>query len=107
MGMYMVQASYSAQAVAAMVKNPQDRAKAIAPMIEKMGGKLHDLWLTFGEYDIVAIAEMPDDVTAAAMAMAVGASGAMSRYKTTPLMTSAQAQKAMKKAGGAGYKAPK
>lgn len=83
------------------------RAAASRPMIERMGGELHDLWLCFGEYDIVAIAELPDNVTAAAMSMAIGSSGAMSAYRTTPLITSAEAKKAMKKAGGVGYQAPK
>lgn len=107
MPLYMVQASYAPQATAAMVKNPQDRAAAVRPMIERMGGKLHELWLCFGEYDLVAIAEMPDNVTAAAMAMAIGSSGAMSAYRTTPLMTTAEAKEAMKKAGGVGYLPPK
>ena len=107
MPLYMIQASYSAQATASMVKNPQDRAAAVRPMIERMGGKLLDLWLCFGDYDIVAIAEVPDNVTAAAMAMAIGSSGAMTAYRTTPLLTSAEGKKAMKKAGGVGYQAPK
>jgi uncharacterized protein with GYD domain len=104
---FMVQASYGTAAVGAMVKNPQDRAAAIRPMIEKMGGKLHGLWLTFGDYDIVAIAELPDAITAASLSMAIGASGAMSSYRTTPLLTMNEAVEAMKKAGGAGYQAPK
>ena len=107
MPFYLIQASYTAQAVGAMIKNPQDRAAAVAPMMEKMGGKLHGLWFTFGEYDIVAIAETPDAVTAAAISMAIGSSGAMSTYRTTPLMTSAEATDAMKKAGGVAYQAPK
>ena len=106
MAIYMIQASYGAPAVAAMVKNPQDRAAAIRPMIERMGGKLQDLWLCFGEYDLVVIAEMPDNVTAAAIAMAIGSSGAMRAYRTTPLLTTAEAKKAMKKAGGVGYQPP-
>ena len=107
MPFYLIQASYTASAVVAMIKNPQDRAAAVAPMMEKMGGKLHGLWFTFGEYDIVAIAETPDAVTAAAISMAIGSSGAMSAYRTTPLMTSAEATDAMKKAGGVAYQAPK
>lgn len=107
MAFYLIQASYTAAAVGAMIKNPQDRAEAIRPMMKKMGGKLHGLWFTFGEFDIVAIAETPDTVTAAAMAMAIGASGAMSAYRTTPLLTSAEAVEAMAKAGGVPYKAPK
>ncbi len=107
MPFYLVQASYSVQATASMVKNPQDRAAAVRPMIERMGGKLHGLWLSFGEYDVVAIAEMPDNSTAAAFSMAIGSSGGMSAYRTTPLLTVAEATEAMKKAGGVGYQAPK
>ena len=107
MPLFMIQASYSAQATASMVKNPQDRAAAVRPMIERSGGKLHGLWLAFGEYDIVAIAEMPDNTSAAAISMAIGSSGAMSAYRTTPLLTMAEATEAMKKAGTAGYQAPK
>lgn len=106
MAFYLVQASYGAAAIGAMVKHPQDRAAAIRPLMERVGGKLHGMWFTFGEYDIVAIAEMPDATTAAAFAMAVGSSGAMASYRTTPLLTMDEAVEAMKKAGGLAYKAP-
>ena len=107
MAFYLIQASYTSQAVAAMVKNPQDRAAVIRPMIERVGGKLHGLWFAFGAHDIVAIAEMPDNVGAAAMAMAIGSSGAMSDYQSTPLMTSTDAVEAMKQAAAVVYQAPK
>ena len=107
MAFYLIQASYTSQAVAAMVKNPQDRAAVVRPMIERLGGKLHGLWFAFGAHDIVAIAEMPDNVAAAAVAMAIGSSGAMSAYQSTPLMTSADAVEAMKQAAAVGYQAPK
>jgi uncharacterized protein with GYD domain len=107
MPVYMIQASYTPQATANMVKNPQDRAATVRPLMESVGGKLLDLWFCFGEYDIVAIAEVPDNLTAAALSMAIGASGAMTSYRTTPLMTSADAKLAMKKAGSVGYQAPK
>ena len=107
MPFYLAQASYSPQATAAMIKNPQDRAAAVRPVIERMGGKLHGLWFAFGEYDAVVIAEMPDNASAAAVAMAVGSSGGISAYRTTPLLTTAEAMEAMKRAGGAGYQAPK
>ncbi len=107
MPFYLVQASYSSQATAAMIKNPQDRAAATRPVFERMGGKLHGLWLAFGEYDVVAIAEVPDNVSAAAISMAVGATGALSAYRTTALLTPAEATEAMKKAGAVGYQPPK
>lgn len=55
-------------------------------MIEKAGGKLHGLWFTFGDTNIVAIAEMPNKLSAAAISMAIsmaiGASGVMSSYRS-------------------------
>lgn len=107
MSYYLIQASYTATAIAAMVKNPQDRAAAVRPMIEKAGGKLHGLWFAFGESDIVAIADLPNNASAAAIAMAIGASGAMSTYRSTPLMTSDEAVEAMQKAAAVSYSAPK
>ena len=104
---YLIQASYTPQAIASMVKNPQDRAAAVRPMIEKAGGKLHGLWFAFGDTDIVAIAEMPNNVSAAAISMAIGASGAMSSHRSTPLMTSGEAVEAMQKAAAVSYQAPK
>ena len=107
MPFYLVQASYTSQSTAAMIKNPQDRAAAVRPVIERMGGKLHGIWFSFGEFDAVVIAEMPDNVSAAAVSMAVGSSGGISAYRTTPLLTTAEAMEAMKKAGGVGYQPPK
>jgi len=74
MSTYMSQGSYSTQSVAAMIKNPQDRAAAIKPMFENIGGKLLGFWFCFGAYDFVALYEMPDNVTAGAMALSLGAS---------------------------------
>jgi uncharacterized protein with GYD domain len=107
MSYYLIQASYTPQAIAAMVKNPQDRAAAVRPMIERAGGKLHGLWFAFGDTDIVAIAEMPSNASAAAISMAIGATGTMSSYRSTPLMTSAEAVEAMQKASAVSYPAPK
>jgi hypothetical protein len=76
-------------------------------MIERAGGKLHGLWFPFGETDIVAIAEMPNNVSAAAISMAIGATGTMSSYRSTPLITEGEAVEAMQKAASVGYQAPK
>ena len=107
MATYLVQVSYSAQGTAAMIKKPQDRAAAVRPVIERMGGKMLGFWFAFGEYDVVVIVEYPDNVSAAALAMAVGSSEGISAYRTTALLTTAEAMEAMKKAGGVSYKGPK
>ena len=105
----LIQAAYTSQAIAAIVRNPHDRADAVRPMIKRAGGKLHGLWFAFGDSDsdIEAIAEMPNNTSAAAISMAIGASGAMSSYRSTPLMTSGDAAEAMQHAAVASYQAPK
>ena len=107
MSFYLVQASYDASATANLIKNPQDRAAAVAPVFESTGGKLHGLWLSFGDYDVVAIAELPDNVSAAAVSLAIGATGAWRAFKPTPLLTPSEAVGAMKKAATVKYQPPK
>ncbi len=107
MAHYLVQAAYTGDAWAAMVKNPQNRIEAIRPAVEGLGGKVIGGWLAFGEYDIVAVLEMPDNVSAAAFSIAAAGGGSVKGLKTTPLMTVEQGVEAMKKAGGAGYRPPR
>ena len=103
---YLVQAAYTPEAWATLVKNPQDRIKAIAPAIERLGGKVQDGYLAFGEYDIVVICEFPDNVSAAAFSASVAGAGSVKAFKTTPLITTADSVKAMKKAGTSTYEPP-
>jgi uncharacterized protein with GYD domain len=67
---------------------------------------MESFYFAFGDYDAVVIAELPDNVSAAAFAMAVGAGGAMKTYKTTVLMTTDEAVEAMRKASTVGYRPP-
>ena len=102
MARYLIEAAYSRQGISDLIKTPQDRAEAVRPAIERMGGKMESFYSAFGDYDAVVIAELPDNVAAAALAMAVGSSPGVSRYKTTVLMTMSEAMEAMGKAGGTG-----
>ena len=106
MSYFLFQASYTAEAWAAQVKNPKDRIRAVKPVVRKLGGKMVHGWLSFGEYDVVAVCEMPDNTSAAAFSIAAVAGGALKDSKTTPLITADEAVEAMKKAAGAGYKPP-
>ena len=106
MARYLFQASFTSEAWAAQVKNPQNRIEALRPVIEGLGGSLESFYYAFGEYDVVAIAEMPDNVSAAAFSLAASAGGALKAVKTTPLMTIEEGIEAMRKAAGAGYRPP-
>ena len=103
---YMVQAAYTRDAWGGLVKSPQDRAEALRPAIERLDGKLVSFYMSFGEYDAVVIAEMPDNVSAAGVSIAAAAGGAVKAIKTTPLMTVQESMEAMRKAGQAGYRPP-
>jgi uncharacterized protein with GYD domain len=100
---YLVQASYTVEALATLMKKPQDRTEVVRKTIEKLGGKLVGLWLSFGDQDVVAVMELPNNVSAAAVALAIGSGGALKSTKTTPLLTVDEGIAAMKKAASSGY----
>lgn len=103
MANYLFQLSYTPEAWAALVRNPQDRTKAVEGALAKLGGKIDRAWLAFGDYDVVGIMEMPDHIGAAAFSMAVAAGGACRSVRTTPLISFEEGVEAMKKAGECGY----
>jgi uncharacterized protein with GYD domain len=106
MPQYLGRFSYSRDAVRALVESPQDREAAARETVEALGGRLLGFWFSFGEFDGAFIVEMPDNATAASLAMIVGASGAMSRFETTQLLGMDEAQEAMRKAAAVSYRAP-
>jgi uncharacterized protein with GYD domain len=106
MARYLFQASYTSEAWATQVGNPQNRIEVIRPVIERLGGRLESAYLSFGDYDVVVIAEMPDNISAAAFSLATTAGGALKAIKTIPLLTVEEGIEALKKAAGAGYRPP-
>ena len=103
MAYYLLQGAYTSEAWANLLKNPTDRLEAVRPVIEKLGGNVEGGWLAFGDYDVVLIFQMPDDLSAAALALAFSAGGAFKSMKTTPLMEFKIGIEAMKKAAESGY----
>ena len=104
---YLIQTAYTPESWAKMVKHPQDRVELVRPAIEALGGRIDAGYISFGEYDFTTIVEFPDNVSAAAFSMSVSSKGGLKGFKTTPLMTIAEAQSAMKMAGGSAYEPPK
>ncbi len=103
---YMIQFAYTANAWAALAKNPVDRRPGIRAVLEKVGGKLIELYYHFGEYDGVAIIEAPDDTAANAAVLAFTAPGHVKATRTTRLFSVEEAMEAMRKAGAIPYQAP-
>jgi uncharacterized protein with GYD domain len=104
MPLYLTQVAYTQESWQALIKNPQNRMDAIRPAIEKLGGTVINGYFAFGDYDIVAITEMPDNVSAAAIAIAFAAGGSCKSVRTTPLLTTAEGVEALKKAAETGYR---
>lgn len=95
---YLIQISYTPEAVARLVKNPENREEVARFLMEKLGGKLKGFWVSFGEYDLVEIATLPDNVSAEALTMVLLAGGAVKMVRTTPLMLVNEGMEAMEKA---------
>jgi uncharacterized protein with GYD domain len=106
MAHYLLQVTYAPEAWAALVDEPHSRTEAVQPAVEQLGGTVHSTWLAFGEYDVISILELPDNVRAAALSMAISAGGAVKAIKTTPLMTWEEGVEAMREAAQAAYQPP-
>jgi uncharacterized protein with GYD domain len=103
MAFYLIQVAYNTDGWKGLIANPQDRIAAITPAVEQLDGTVVSGWLAFGEYDIVAIVDLPTNVSAAAFSMAVSAGGTVRSFKTTPLMSMDEAITAMELAGESAY----
>ena len=57
------------------VKNTTKRADAVQAAAKKFGAKMTQIYWTLGQYDLVAIIEAPNDESATAFALAIGAAG--------------------------------
>src|SRR5213082_4052719 len=104
MPFFLSQASYTPEALTRLIAHPQDRFDAVRGPIEKLGGRILHSYFAFGEYDVIVITEMPDNVSAAAIALAFAAGGSLRNCTTTALLTTAEALDAMRKAATCGYK---
>ena len=104
MTQYLYQAAYTPESLATQMKNPTDRLAEVGPMLEQsVGAKIIGGGYSFGEYDIAVIIEAADDTTMAAVAIAIGAGGAIRSAKTTPLLSGDEWVAAIKKASSVKY----
>ncbi len=71
-----------------------------------MGGKLHGFWYAFGDQDGYSLWEAPDNVSMAAVAMAISGGGALSKFETTVLLSVEETMDAMQRASEIQYRPP-
>jgi uncharacterized protein with GYD domain len=106
MPLYLSKFSYTPETWARLIGNPEDRRKAAQSYIESVGGRLHGFWYAFGPHDAYTLWEAPDNVSMAAVALAIGAGGALSSLETTVLLTVEDTMDALRRAGQVRYRPP-
>jgi uncharacterized protein with GYD domain len=106
MAFYLTRFSYTPETWARLIKKPEDRRDAARKYIESVGGKLHGFWYAFGTHDGLTLWEAPDNVSMAAVAIAIGGGGALSKIETTPLLTVEETLDALSRASAVAYRQP-
>jgi uncharacterized protein with GYD domain len=106
MTLYLSQFSYTPETWARLVGHPEDRREAARTYIESVGGTLHGFWYAFGRHDGFTLWEAPDNVSMAAVALALSSGGAISGLETTVLLSVEETLEALDRAGQVGYRPP-
>jgi uncharacterized protein with GYD domain len=94
---YLIQASYTPEGARGVAKEGgTSRRDTIAKLAENSGGTMESFYFAFGDRDAYVICDMPDNATAAAVALAVNSSGAV-HVNTVVLMTPEEVDEATKR----------
>jgi uncharacterized protein with GYD domain len=97
MSKYLIRGNYVEEGLKGLLKEGgSKRRDTVTKVLAGMGGKLEGFYWAFGDEDVFAICDMPDNITAAALSFAINASGAVS-VKTTVLMTAEEIDQATQK----------
>ena len=94
---YMFTASYSVEGVKGLLVDGGTKRRATAQKaVESVGGKLEAFYYALGKHDVIGIAEMPDNVSIAALSLSISSTGAV-RLQTTALLSPEEIDMAAKK----------
>jgi uncharacterized protein with GYD domain len=97
MAKYLIQGNYTAEGIKGVLKEGgSGRKEAVSAALKGLGGRIESMYYAFGDTDVYVIVEAPDNVTAAALAMGVAASGTVG-VKTTVLLSIEEIDQATKK----------
>jgi uncharacterized protein with GYD domain len=92
---YLIQASYSSEGIQGLIRDSAAGRRAdVQAAVKALGGTVEIFYYSFGTDDVITILDLPDNVTAAALALTTSGTGAV-RVKTTPLLTVEEVDKAL------------
>jgi len=101
MATFITQGNYTQQAIKGMVDNPEDRQSAVAGLMESVGAKLKEYYVTTGEYDFLVITESDNLSDLVAALMIAGSTGCVANLRTVQALTTQESKAAMEKANSA------
>ena len=106
MSFYLMRFSYTPEAWARLIKKPEDRREVARSIVEKLGGRLHGFWYSFGQQDGFVLIEAPNNISAAAFSVGISAGGALRSAETTVLLTVEETIEMLGEAQGLPYRPP-
>jgi uncharacterized protein with GYD domain len=95
---YLIEVGYTPQSWSTQIDKQANVIERITPALNACGAKLQSLYYAFGEVDLVGVIDFPTPEDAAAFSLAVGSSGALRLYRTTPLLSVEQGIESMRRA---------
>lgn len=99
MAHYLIEVGYTPQSWSAQIDKQGNAVERITPALDACGAKLQCLYYSFGDVDVVGVIDFPTPEDAAAFALAIGASGALRLFRTTPLLSIDQGIDSLRRAG--------
>ena len=98
MAKYAILGGYTAEAWRGMIDDPASRQAAVQKAAAAVGASIEAFYWSFGDDDFLVIAEVPDDMSAAAISVGVGSSGRLRNLRTIKLITTDDAVNLLGKA---------
>lgn len=94
---YLLIGSYTAEGAKGLLKDGGSKRRQVADAaLKSVGGKIEQFYFAFGEHDVYAIIDAPDNVSLAAASLAISAAGGV-QAKTVVLLTPEEIDQATKK----------
>jgi uncharacterized protein with GYD domain len=106
MAKYLALFGFTSETITRFVTNPSDRSAAVRRLVESVGGSLDCYYWMFGQYDGMAIVEVPDSHTRAAATLAIISSGAFTHFETHELIKAEDLTAIAERARGIPYQPP-
>ena len=92
---YLFQAKYTTEGIHGLVRDSASGRRAdVQAAVKALGGNVEAFYYAFGDDDVVAIVDLPDNIKAVALGLTTTGSGAV-RVRTTPLLTVEDVDKAL------------